>query len=199
MRPIWAHQGSTTARSSAFGLTASCCRWNQPIDFLGSPQPTTIVRTALMLLPVCTRGRLNRWNLSLGREEQRRKARSVQYSCIATQFKLRPNLDARHATRRNPKVLAGALRPPRRSARTALQPRLARLRRHTNLWRDTSIRRHKSAPSRRHYTARPTSLTRLPSYNCRRRVASRSRTLRQVPHRQRLRQLRTCEISMRFT
>ena len=39
----------------------------------------------------------------------------------------------------------------------------------------------------------------VPSYNCRRRVASRSRTLRQVPHRQRLRQLRTCEISMRFT
>ena len=54
VRPIWAHQGSTTARSSAFGLTASCCRWNQPIDFLGSPQPTTIVRTALMLLPTWT-------------------------------------------------------------------------------------------------------------------------------------------------
>ena len=49
VRPIWAHQGSTTARSSAFGLTASCCRWNQPIDFFGSPQPTTMVRTALML------------------------------------------------------------------------------------------------------------------------------------------------------
>ena len=42
------HQGSTTARSSAFGLTDSCCRWNQPIDFLGSPQPTTMVRTALI-------------------------------------------------------------------------------------------------------------------------------------------------------